>query len=137
VSGGRERAIGIACLAASIGLSAAGQLGMKVGMDELRAAGGVPGAAAAWLDPALRPALAWTAAGLAAYGASLLTWLAVLARFSLSRAYPVLAVSYVLVYFAATHWDRLHEAASPARTAGTLAILIGVALVSFGRERGS
>jgi hypothetical protein len=44
-------------------------------------------------------------------------------------------LSYVLVYFGAIHWQRLHETASTPRALGTLLILGGVALVSIGRER--
>ncbi len=83
----------------------------------------------------LRAALLWTAAGLAAYGLSLLAWLAVLVRYRLSYAYPLLALSYVLVYIGATSWPELAEPATPQRTIGTLLILAGVALVSLTGER--
>jgi undecaprenyl phosphate-alpha-L-ara4N flippase subunit ArnF len=135
VSAGTADRLGVACLGASILLSACGQLAMKAGMQALRAAGGWPGSAAAFAAPELRAALAWTVAGLAAYGASLLCWLVVLSRFRLSHAYPLLALSYVLVYVGATQWSLLHEGPSAARTAGTLLIVCGVALVSLGRDR--
>lgn len=136
------RLTGMGLVAASIVLSAAGQLGMKAGMQALHALGatpdlalfGTPDRALASLAP-LRPALGWTFAGLGAYGLSLLAWLAVLARYPLSYAYPLLGISYVLVYLGATHWSRLMEPMTPMRTAGTLLILVGVALVSFrGRD---
>jgi undecaprenyl phosphate-alpha-L-ara4N flippase subunit ArnF len=105
-------------------------------MQALRAAGGWPGSAVALLGaPERRAALGWAVAGLAAYGVSLLCWLVVLRRYRLSHAYPLLALSYVLVYLGATQWGRLHEAPSAARTAGTLLIVCGVALVSLGRHR--
>ena len=75
--------------------------------------------------------------GLAAYGLSLIAWLAVLARYPLSYAYPLLGLSYVLVYAGATHWARLQETATPLRTAGTLLILLGAALVSRSGARPS
>jgi undecaprenyl phosphate-alpha-L-ara4N flippase subunit ArnF len=132
------RFTGMALVAASIVLSAIGQLGMKAGMEALHALGATPDLAG-WGAPdltlaslaALRPVLAWTFAGLGAYGLSLLAWLAVLARYPLSYAYPLLGLSYVLVYLGATHWSRLMEPMTPTRTAGTLLILAGVALVSF------
>jgi undecaprenyl phosphate-alpha-L-ara4N flippase subunit ArnF len=122
-------------LACSIVLSAAGQLGMKAGMQELHAltARGIAIAAASWNE--LAPAVAWTAGGLGAYGLSLVCWLAVLVRYPLSYAYPLLGLAYVLVYVGATQWPRLAEPASLLRTAGTLLILAGVALVTTAGRR--
>lgn len=136
MTGGRARWVGAAALSASIVLSALGQLGMKAGMQNLRAARA--GAEIAWslaAEPPLRDALLFTFAGLAAYGLSLLAWLAVLVRYRLSYAYPLLALSYVLVYVGATSWPALAEPVTPRRTVGTLLILAGVALVSLTRER--
>ena len=130
------RFIGIAALSASIVLSTLGQLGMKAGMQNLRVARA--GGDLAWSLAAsapLRAALLWTVAGLAAYGLSLLAWLAVLVRYRLSYAYPLLALSYVLVYVGATSWPALAEPASPQRTIGTLLILAGVALATLTGER--
>jgi undecaprenyl phosphate-alpha-L-ara4N flippase subunit ArnF len=132
------RVTGSACLVASIVLSALGQLGMKAGMHNLKLARA--GADVAWSlasSPPLRDALLYTVAGLAAYGLSLLAWLAVLVRYRLSYAYPLLALSYVLVYLGATHWPELAEVATPQRTAGTLLILAGVGLASLAGGRAS
>jgi undecaprenyl phosphate-alpha-L-ara4N flippase subunit ArnF len=121
-------AIGVTAACCSIGLSALGQLCMKAGM--LQAEGGF-----ATLDLqslASSPAVAWILAGLVAYGFSMLSWLTVLTRFTLSSAYPLLSLSYVLVYVGATHWPRLMETATPTRTLGTLLIAVGVALVARG-----
>ncbi|HEX5421354.1 MAG TPA: 4-amino-4-deoxy-L-arabinose-phospho-UDP flippase [Gammaproteobacteria bacterium] len=128
--------LGLVFLLASIVLSAAGQLSMKAGMQELHGLAAshdfaLSAAALAYFAPALE----WTLAGLAAYGLSLLAWLAVLVRFPLSYAYPLLGISYVLVYAGATHWSRLMEPLTPLRTLGTLLILGGVALVSLGESR--
>ena len=130
-----SRWLGRALLAASIVLSAAGQLGMKAGMRELHALGerGVAPLAAAWSD--LVPTVTWTVGGLTAYGLSLLCWLAVLVRYPLSYAYPLLGLAYVLVYIGATQWPRLAEPASALRTGGTLLILAGVALVTVADRR--
>jgi undecaprenyl phosphate-alpha-L-ara4N flippase subunit ArnF len=131
MSAHRARWLGSTCLIASIVLSALGQLGMKAGMQALRVAAPQAwawSAAALWQ---LTPALLWTAAGLAAYGLSLLAWLAVLVRYRLSYAYPLLGTSYVLVYLGATHWPQLMEPATPLRTLGTVLILGGVALASL------
>lgn len=128
--------LGPLLLGSSILLSAAGQLGMKAGMQALADSGAQAAVHAATLA-ALAPAIEWTVAGLAAYGLSLVAWLAVLARYPLSYAYPLLGLSYVIVYVGATHWDRLHETATPLRTAGTLLILLGAALVSRSDTRPS
>jgi undecaprenyl phosphate-alpha-L-ara4N flippase subunit ArnF len=133
-----SRWLGPACLTASIVLSAFGQLGMKAGMQELHRAAspeGLDGSAASL--SALLPAALWTAAGLAAYAVSLLAWLAVLVRYPLSYAYPLLGLSYVLVYIGAASWPQLMEPMTLARTAGTLLIIGGVALVSLTDERPS
>ena len=130
MSAGTRRA-GVAALAASIVLSAAGQLGMKLGMRELHAIGGVHVAAADWA--AAVPAASWTVLGLASYVASLLAWLLVLARYPLSYAYPLLGLSYVLVYVCATRWSAFGESATPFRTFGTLLVVAGVVLVSTTR----
>jgi undecaprenyl phosphate-alpha-L-ara4N flippase subunit ArnF len=134
----RARWIGAAALSASIVLSALGQLGMKAGMQNLKLARA--GGEIAWSlasSPPLRDALLFTAGGLAAYGLSLLAWLAVLVRYRLSYAYPLLALSYVLVYLGATRWPELAEAATPQRTVGTLLILAGVVLASLAGGRAS
>jgi len=130
--------IGTACLGASIVLSALGQLGMKAGMQNLKLARA--GGEIAWSlasSPRLLGALLFTTAGLVAYGLSLLAWLAVLVRYRLSYAYPLLALSYVLVYVGATQWPELAEAATPQRTIGTLLILAGVGLASLAGGRAS
>lgn len=113
-------------LAASIALSAAGQLCMKAGMQTLAALASTEGAAVF-----TAPVLAWTGIGLASYALSMLTWLGVLTRLPLSLAYPLLSVSYILVYVGATHWPLIAESATPVRSVGTLLIAAGVFLSSM------
>jgi undecaprenyl phosphate-alpha-L-ara4N flippase subunit ArnF len=115
----------------SIVLTAVGQLSMKAGMHALADMSGPP------TLPALMsaPVLLWTGAGLLCYGTSLLVWLAVLARYPLSLGYPLLSISYILVYIGATHWPGLMETATLERTAGTILIAIGVAFVSLSGRR--
>jgi len=123
--------LGGVALAGSVLLSAAGQLGMKVGMQTLRGAHAVADTLG-FAD--MQSSLLWTGAGLAAYCASLVLWLVVLVRYPLSKAYPLLSLSYVCVYVGATVWPKIGETATPLRTFGTLLILAGVAFVSFGRS---
>lgn len=84
---------------------------------------------ASWLgaDPV---GLLCVAAGLACYVLSMLFWLNVLVYLPLSVAYPLLSLSYVIVYLAATQVPAWGEAASDRRTAGILLIVLGVSLVS-------
>lgn len=102
---------------------------MKLGMQELANVHAQPLILGALQSPA-QP-IVWIGGGLLSYGLSLLVWLTVLVRYPLSFAYPLLSVSYVLVYFGATQWPRLMESATPLRTAGTLLIMAGVTLVSL------
>jgi len=121
--------LGLVALAGSVLLSAAGQLGMKAGMLTLHGARGLS-ETSSFAD--MQSSFLWTGAGLVAYGASLVLWLIVLVRYPLSKAYPLLSLSYVCVYLGATLWPKLGETATPLRTFGTLLILAGVAFVSFG-----
>jgi undecaprenyl phosphate-alpha-L-ara4N flippase subunit ArnF len=121
-------------LAMSIVLSAVGQLCMKAGMQLLAGTGISLDSEGA---PLAVPALLWTGIGLAAYGASMVVWLGVLTRLALSYAYPLLSVSYILVYIGATHWARIEESATPARTIGTLLIALGVGLVCLRTKEGA
>jgi len=127
------RRFGLIALVASVALSACGQLGMKVGMQELERALSTHGDA--WTLAVLGGPLLWTLTGLAAYAASLGCWILVLVRYPLSFAYPILSLSYGLVYLGAVFWPRLGEAATLERSLGTVAILAGVALVSMSRSR--
>jgi undecaprenyl phosphate-alpha-L-ara4N flippase subunit ArnF len=72
----------------------------------------------------------WVAGGLACYAVSLLAWLKALTRLPLSVAYPMLGISYILVYVGAMASPLLAEAFTPARAAGVLLVTCGAALVS-------
>jgi undecaprenyl phosphate-alpha-L-ara4N flippase subunit ArnF len=111
---------------ASVVLSACAQLFMKVGMLDLHGLGA--GFAGPW--PELLPAVAWVLGGLGCYALSMMFWLAALTRYELSMAYPLLSLSYVLVYLGAVWWPRLGETVSFAKTAGIVLIVLGVVLVT-------
>ena len=115
-------------MTASILLSSLAQLSMKAGMLLLatHTASGWPGLAAL-LD---LPALLWVGVGLACYALSLLFWMSAIARLELSLAYPMLSLSYVLVYLVAVNWPLLHEHASWVRTIGIVVVVIGVILIA-------
>lgn len=121
----------------SIVLSAAAQLLMKAGMLELegvdmaRVLESVPMATAHLLFTAV-----WVLAGLVCYVISMLSWLAALTKYELSLAYPLLSISYVLVYIGAVLWPRLHESVSVSKSISILFILVGVFLVTRTKHKG-
>jgi undecaprenyl phosphate-alpha-L-ara4N flippase subunit ArnF len=115
-------------MSASILLSSLAQLCMKAGMLLLatHTANGWPG----WTALLDLPAILWVGFGLACYATSLLFWMSAIARLELSLAYPMLSLSYVLVYVVAVNWPLLHEHASWVRTLGIVVVVLGVILIA-------
>jgi drug/metabolite transporter (DMT)-like permease len=67
--------------------------------------------------------------GLSMYGVGAIFWLIVLSRVNLSWAYPMIALTYVLIPLAA--WLILHEPPIPLiRWVGMVIIMVGVILVA-------
>ncbi|MCG8709824.1 4-amino-4-deoxy-L-arabinose-phospho-UDP flippase [Brenneria sp. 4F2] len=64
--------------------------------------------------------------GLTAYALSMLCWLLALRRLPLSRAYPVLSLSYVLVWISAILLPAFAEPFHPGAMAGVALILLGL-----------
>ncbi|MGQ9517612.1 MAG: EamA family transporter [Anaerolineae bacterium] len=110
-------------------VSVAGQLTLKRGMMEvgkIDAAFFTSPLAGIWRMFTTTPLVLL---GLAMYGVGAFIWLIVLSRANLSYAYPMIALTYVLVPLAA--WLFLNEPAiPPLRWAGMALIIIGVALVA-------
>lgn len=67
--------------------------------------------------------------GFACYGLAAILWLMILSRLELSYAYPMLALTYVLVPLAAHVF--LGETLSVGRWAGILIIVAGVLVVAY------
>ncbi|WP_414499353.1 4-amino-4-deoxy-L-arabinose-phosphoundecaprenol flippase subunit ArnF [Zymobacter sp. IVIA_12111.31 C1] len=129
---GRYR-LGYAWIGGSIVLVTLAQLGMKIGMSHL------PNLMAIWSDvQALAvnvllgywPWLALIGGGILAYGISMWCWLNALRHLPLSRAYPLLSISYVTVYAVAVVTPILHEAFKVQHLIGIAMILIGVVVIS-------
>jgi undecaprenyl phosphate-alpha-L-ara4N flippase subunit ArnF len=122
---------GVLLVGCSIVLSAAAQLLMKAGMLEL---GNLDMTQTLNISPAiiasLLPVLTWVLAGLVLYAISMLTWMGALTRYELSLVYPLLGISYVLVYIGAVIWPHLHETVSVSKTVGIVFIVAGVFLVT-------
>lgn len=111
-------------LAASILLSAMAQLLLKAAMSYSAQAN--DGVQFLWTTHAGY----WLLAGLSCYALSMLSWLILLAKWPLSLAYPMLSLSYVLVYLGAASWPMLHESFTTTRSLGLIIVVIGVILVN-------
>ncbi len=107
----------------SIALSVAAQFSLKRGMS-----GAAPVVADSILQgiasSVFRP---WVLVGLALYGAGAVVWLFVLARWDVSKAYPLVGLGFVLTLVVGAI---LGEAVTVARVLGVLLIAGGVYLVS-------
>jgi undecaprenyl phosphate-alpha-L-ara4N flippase subunit ArnF len=68
--------------------------------------------------------------GIFGYALSMLCWFFALHHLPLNRAYPLLSVSYALVYLAAVILPWFNESATLLKTLGTLLILFGVWLIN-------
>lgn len=81
-------------------------------------------------------ALLVVSGGIFGYALSMLCWFFTLGYLPLNRAYPLLSISYVLVYLAAVMLPWFAESATLLKTLGTLFILFGVWLInSNGRAK--
>lgn len=119
---------GYAWGAASVLLVTLAQLLMKWGMAQ------IPLMSFADVTPALLmhyclPLLA-VCGGIFGYALSMLCWFFALHHLPLNRAYPLLSVSYALVYLAAVILPWFNESATLLKTLGTLFILLGVWLIN-------
>lgn len=131
------RRFGYGCATVSILLVSFAQLAMKWGMLRLPPAADLvdlmPTADSGLLSVLpLMPwaALSWVFAGLAAYGFSLVAWLGALSHLPLSQAYPLLSLSYVLVYLIANGLGNFGESWSLQALLGIAVIMAGVWLVT-------
>lgn len=78
--------------------------------------------------PSLLPKLLLLLCGIVTYLGSLLCWLGALRHLPLHRAYPLLALSYGLVYLCAVILPWLQESFSLLKSTGVLFIILGVYL---------
>ena len=112
--------------AASVALVSVAQLLLRWAMMHLPA---VDGAGLNVLLAAPLPSAALTG-GLIAYGLSMVCWLCALHYLPLSRAYPLLSLSYVLVWAGALLLPSFHEVFRWSSAAGIGLILLGLLCVN-------
>lgn len=121
------------CMASSIVLSTLAQLCMKASMLMIAQR---HGQGTELLQSLLNPVvLLWLFVGLGSYATSMLFWLFAIARLDLSLAYPMLSLSYVLVYVVAVNWPLLHETVSWTRSLGILVVVAGIVLIVHSEHR--
>lgn len=70
--------------------------------------------------------LSLLAVGLALYTCSMVVWIFALSRLSISFAYPLLSLSYVLVYLAAVYLPNIEETPSLVKLTGSITMVLGV-----------
>jgi len=75
------------------------------------------------------------AMGLGAYALSMLCWMLALRQLPLNRLYPLLSLSYVLVWLAAIYLPMLGEAFRWSSFAGVVLIVFGLLMISLPRRR--
>ncbi|TPV28391.1 4-amino-4-deoxy-L-arabinose-phosphoundecaprenol flippase subunit ArnF [Pantoea anthophila] len=112
---------GYGWVACSVLLVSAAQLMMRWAMPQLPDVSSLTSLPAIGILPALL-----LVAGLGAYGLSMLCWISALRHFPLNRVYPLLSLSYVLVWLAAVSLPVFHEAFSWHSLAGVVMIVIGI-----------
>lgn len=129
----RANAEGYRWIAGSLALVTLAQLGMKLGMTHFS---DLYRLWALWQEGRLIElcadswcGIALVGLGIAAYGISMWCWLNALRHLPLSRAYPLLSLSYISVYVAAILTPALHEVLRMQHLLGIAAILLGVLVI--------
>ena len=110
----------------SIAISVAAQFVLKAGVTRGAAASDeVPGVLISKLVALMAQPL--VGLGFALYGVGAILWLAVLADWDVSKAYPIVGLGFVLAVVAGAF---VGESIGPARTCGVALICAGVVLVA-------
>ena len=123
----RQWALSLALLFVAISLGALGQVLLKSGLREL---GERPPPLVA-LRSIFTNRLVFS--GFACYGLSSLLYIVALSRLDLSYAYPMIAISYVMV--AVLAWRFLNEPIPALRVVGLVVVMVGVTILAFSHAR--
>jgi drug/metabolite transporter (DMT)-like permease len=127
---GERRALGPARLLLWLAMPLLGLANQYLAVRTAHALAHVP-FGPAWFSHAARTP--WVPAWVGLELVTLAIWMTVLAELSLSAAFPVTALGYVLVV--GLGWTVLHEPFNLLEIVGGAAILIGVWLIGDGREQ--
>ena len=120
--------MGYLCIALTIALTVYGQLVIKWQVDRFQSANLVDASGLTFYSHLLLNP--WVISGLlAAFGASM-TWMAALSRLDLSKAYPFMALNFVVVTFVAA--PLFGEVITPPRLIGLALIVLGLVISSQG-----
>jgi len=114
---------------ASVALSALAQIALKNGMST-ESVQSAMGRGSLSLVRAAAGSL-WVWVGMALYGGGMILWLMVLARVEVSLAYPFVGLGFILTMLLAFFF--LGEEIDLPRTVGTLLVVTGITLISWGR----
>lgn len=128
----RQPLTGLQLAASSVVLTSYAQLAQKWGMT------GLP-PLASWQQLAMQPTaytwqLAAVCSGLLAYAISMVCWLGALQYLPLNRAYPILGLSYGLVYIGSVVLPWYHEGLTLRGVVGCGLVVAGVALINLRRR---
>lgn len=116
---------GFYALIISIVLGACGQIFLKVAVNRM---GGVDLSIRYLLPTLMKLATnGWLLAGLIMFGISMLLWLKVISNTDLSRAYPTVSLSYVIVFLVSVFLFK--EGVTLSKIIGMICILVGVFLM--------
>lgn len=77
---------------------------------------------------------AYVLLGIVLYATSMVLWVYALKRYKLNKAYPLLSLGYVVVYFAASIWPGLYEDLSTQKSFGISLIILGVWITQRDRD---
>jgi undecaprenyl phosphate-alpha-L-ara4N flippase subunit ArnF len=117
---------GLALVSCSVLLVSSAQLLLKIGVLRMHGLTGF----IERLDEVDLPGFFSLAGGLLCYGLSFLIWQRALGKLPLSIAYPLLGLSYPLVYIASLLLPPFDDSLTAQRTIGVLLIFIGAALLA-------
>ena len=128
-----DRRMTIGLILVSVTLAAIAQVTLKMGMNHVTDAnGGQLALSGESLKQILTTLLVWV--GLGIFAISAVLWLFALSRASLSFAYPVAALGYVIIVAASILF--LDEHVPPLGWAGVACIVVGILLVAQGSPQG-
>jgi undecaprenyl phosphate-alpha-L-ara4N flippase subunit ArnF len=139
------RRVGLSWVAVSITLVATAQLLLKIGIARFTASASLSMLLSIPLSMEELQNVNFTTidisalliigVGLFCYLISVISWLRALEQLPLNVTYPLLSLSYPLVYLGAITLPMLHETASLVRTGGVLLIMLGVVLLAPSKEQ--